>query len=104
MYVYIFTQLSNINFCLFFIFWPDLLAAHLYNAINILFQTNDPYPKLLPNYFICSNVNSNMLSLLRKTPMYQVQSNNLQTILKRNLDSIGGGQLIKKSDNDEVRF
>lgn len=45
-----------------------------------------------------------MLSLLRKTPMYQVQTNNLQTILKRNLDSIGGGQLIKKADNDEVRF
>lgn len=35
--------------------------------------------------------------------MYQVQSNNLQTIEKRNLDSIGGGHLIKKSDNGEVR-
>lgn len=35
--------------------------------------------------------------------MYQIQTNNLQTILKRNLDSIGGGQLIKKADKDEVR-
>lgn len=89
---------------MFLIFWPDLLTAQLYNAFNIPIQaTNDPYPKLLSNYFFSKILNSKILSLIRKPNMYQVQSNNLQTIEKRNLDSIGGGHLIKKSDNGEVR-